>query len=265
MVLEQFINYFLGDPDPKLREWPMMSSGYPLIIITLGYLYFIYIAGPRYMKDRPPYKLRTFILVYNIFQILANAWIVKEHIRGGWFTEYGFILAWKPDIDSPNAQVLTNAFWWLILLKFFDYVETCTYVLRKKQKQISILHVYHHISVVIILWTTFRYYWDTRFTFLPLINCSVHVLMYTYYLSAACGPKVQQIVAPFKRYMTEMQMVQLLFLLAYLLQVLHPSCDLPRGYRIVYALNGNVIIILFLFYNFYRESYVKKEITKQKS
>lgn len=91
--------------DPITGQWPMMSSWYPIILVTLTYLCFVYIAGPRYMKNRPPYELKTFILFYNIIQVLANAWIVKEHIRGGWFTKYG-VKCGKPDFDSPNVKIV---------------------------------------------------------------------------------------------------------------------------------------------------------------
>jgi len=61
------------------------------MLITLGYIYFIFYAGSRYMKNRQPYKLRTFVLIYNVIQILANLWVVKEHISAGWFTKVIFV------------------------------------------------------------------------------------------------------------------------------------------------------------------------------
>lgn len=72
------------------------------MLITLGYLFFIFVAGPHYMKNRPPYKLRILILFYNFIQILANIWLVKEHIIGGWMTKYGFRCV-PPEFDTPNA------------------------------------------------------------------------------------------------------------------------------------------------------------------
>lgn len=62
----------------------------------------ILFAVPRYMKNRRPYKLKNFILFYNIIQILVNVWLVKEYISAGWFTEYGIF--WDPlKSMSPNA------------------------------------------------------------------------------------------------------------------------------------------------------------------
>lgn len=53
------------------------------------------------MKDKPPYELKGFILYYNIIQILANTWIIKNYIRIGWFTKYDFIC---PKIDSQGSD-----------------------------------------------------------------------------------------------------------------------------------------------------------------
>ena len=38
-------------------------------------------------------------------------------------------------------------------------------------------------------------------------NCIVHVIMYIYYLCACLGPKMQKIVAPWKKYVTRLQLV----------------------------------------------------------
>lgn len=39
------------------------------------------------MKNRKPYNLKTFIQWYNIFQIIANAYLVQQNISAGWFSE----------------------------------------------------------------------------------------------------------------------------------------------------------------------------------
>lgn len=55
------------------------------------------------MKSRPPFKLKTFIYYYNIFQILINTLIVEEHIRGGCFTTISLVCGTE-DFDSPSAK-----------------------------------------------------------------------------------------------------------------------------------------------------------------
>lgn len=99
--------------------------------------------------------------------------------------------------------------WWLMFLKLFDYVETVVFVLRKKQNQVSGLHVYHHVSNIVCVWYYLKYYLDARLTFLALCNCFVHVIMYIYYFIAAWSPDLQQMIAPMKSFITKLQMASI--------------------------------------------------------
>lgn len=101
---------------------------------------------------------------------------------------------------------MKNMVWWVLQLKVIDYVETCLFVLRKKQSQVSNLHVFHHISNLMFAWFGLRHFPEMRGTFCTLINCFIHVIMYIYYLLAACSPKIQRMIAPIKPYITIMQM-----------------------------------------------------------
>lgn len=102
-LLHYFKNYVFADP--YTRDWLFISSPFPLILIILGYIYFIFYAGFRYMKNRPPYKLRIFILIYNIIQILINAWIVKEHVSVGWLPKFGFTCEARNAINLDTFKV----------------------------------------------------------------------------------------------------------------------------------------------------------------
>lgn len=66
-----------------MTKWPLMSSPMPIISISLVYLYVIYIAAPNFMKNRPPYTLKTFIQCYNVFQVIVNSWLVYIAIMYG--------------------------------------------------------------------------------------------------------------------------------------------------------------------------------------
>lgn len=108
-------------------------------------------------------------------------------------------------------QMFMNIYWYLFCLKIFDCIETCIFVLRKKQNQVSGLHVYHHVSNLIFLWYYLKYilYLDERATFVVLINCFIHVIMYLYYFMAAWKPKLQQMISPIKPIITKLQMASI--------------------------------------------------------
>lgn len=69
-------SYFFSDP--RTAKWLLMSSPGPLLTILATYWYFCISAGPRYMKDRKPYNLKTVIQIYNAVQVLLSVYLVWE-------------------------------------------------------------------------------------------------------------------------------------------------------------------------------------------
>ena len=61
--------------DPRVRDWLLMSSPAPTLIICLAYLLVVRVLGPMFMKNREPYSLKYPMLAYNLFQVLFNGWI----------------------------------------------------------------------------------------------------------------------------------------------------------------------------------------------
>ncbi|XP_036138987.1 elongation of very long chain fatty acids protein AAEL008004 [Monomorium pharaonis] len=266
MGLGDTYNYlFVESSLPYTREWPLISSPLPLILIIFGYLYFILYVGPCYMKNRPPFELKTFRLIYDMIQILVNLWSVKEHISAGWFVEFNFVFFTCGERHAMpiNANKIFNLVWWLLILKIFDLVETCIFVLRKKQNQVSGLHVYHHISNLTFGWYYLKYILDERATFISLINCAVHVIMYTYYFITTWSLKAQQMVYPIKPYITNIQMVQFIVIIIILLQLFSPNCEVGvTTIRAAPFFIGNLLIFLYLFYDFYKKNYTKSSKRK---
>ncbi|KAL6254964.1 hypothetical protein P5V15_014306 [Pogonomyrmex californicus] len=256
-------NYlFVELSHPRTREWQILSP-YLILLITLGYIYFILYAGPRYMKNRPPYKLRNFILLYDFIQIVTNAWFVMELLSVGVFTKYVPICS-NSMFDASDATKILNLTWWIILLKLFDYVETCVFVLRKKQNQVSTLHVYHHVSNVTFVWYFLKYSFDERGGFIICINCAVHVIMYIHYFMAAWNPKLQRMILFIKPFITRLQMIQFVVIILIMIQSFDPKCSMSKhNKKMIFFFIVNVFIFLYLFYDFYKKNYIK--ISKQKN
>jgi hypothetical protein len=49
---------------------------------------------------------------------------------------------------SPGEMRVIDALWWYYISKIFEFFDTVLMVLRKKNNQISFLHVFHHASIV---------------------------------------------------------------------------------------------------------------------
>ncbi|XP_011877824.1 PREDICTED: elongation of very long chain fatty acids protein AAEL008004-like [Vollenhovia emeryi] len=261
MGLLEIYNYLNRELSlPSSRDWLFVSSPFPLLLLTVGYLYFVLYAGPRYMKNRTPFKLRTVILIYDLIQILANLWLLKRQFEAGCFvflTELTVKNCWTQYASIIDVSKLHITGWYGLLLKMFDYIETCIFVLRKKQNQVSVLHVYHHMSNVGCVFFNLKYFMDVRTSYFAMVNCIVHVIMYMYYFISAWSPNLQRMMSPIKRFITILQMIQFVCFLYILLQFLTCEMPMPRGLVLLFTVN--ILIFLYLFYDFYKKSYTAKQ------
>ncbi|XP_033214255.1 elongation of very long chain fatty acids protein 4-like [Belonocnema kinseyi] len=256
-ILETY-NYYYEMSDPRVENWFLVGSLWPISLILFSYLYFVFQCGPRYMENRPAYKFKNFIRVYNIFQVIANAYIVNEI----WEVYPDLTVLQCIPIDystTPGALRIVKACYYSTMLKVVDLIETGLFVLRKKNNQISFLHVYHHITTVLVGVVFVRYVSGGMAVLFPALNGAVHVIMYSYYfLSSIEG--IKDVVLPLKRYVTIIQMVQFVIFLLHLLIALSPSCPVPKFPVLVMI--PNVLLNFTLFYNFYKKAYLNSKTKK---
>lgn len=84
---------------------------------------------------------------------------------------------------------------------------------------------------------------------------------YAYYGISALGPKYQKYLW-WKKYMTWIQLGQFMIMLVYLVYISLFNCQKYRkGLNIFFLVN--VIIFMYLFADFYRKAYIKKEKNKK--
>lgn len=96
------------------------------------------------------------------------------------------------------------------LAKISELLDTVFFVIRKKERQITFLHLYHHTVMPMISWGATKYYPGGHGTLIGVINSFVHIIMYTYYMLAAMGPKLHKYLV-WKKYITTLQMVSLFY------------------------------------------------------
>lgn len=115
----------------------------------------------RFMASREPFKLTKFLIIYNFLQVTICIYFVLNCLRN----ELHMNTIWKCNsIGFTNIQHI-KLIYLAFLVKNLELVETVCFMLRKKSKQISFLHVYHHISTLI-----FTYFAFTRIGGEPLID-----------------------------------------------------------------------------------------------
>jgi hypothetical protein len=220
-----------GHLRPSLLLSSILCAAY--VLLTLW--------GKGVMAPLKPLKLRGFQRTYNAFQIALNAYMVYGLARNFSLTNpFAFNLPYDPVIE----WYMTVHFW----SKFADWVDTFIIVTRKKDSQLSFLHVFHHATIPLPWAITIiggNAYGTTYFG--AFINSVIHCIMYTHYLVTSYGVR-----NPFKRYLTKAQIVQFCFC------VLHATlfvwCESVNMANPTLQL-GYHLMMITLFGNFYRNNY----------
>lgn len=73
--------------DFRVKNWFLINPSWPLFLLLGVWVWFVKLAGPKYMEDKKPWNLKSFIFYYNIFQIITNALMILQSLRIGLFTK----------------------------------------------------------------------------------------------------------------------------------------------------------------------------------
>ncbi|KAJ8299318.1 hypothetical protein KUTeg_023378 [Tegillarca granosa] len=178
--------------------------------------------GQKVMEDRKPFQFKWTLFFYNCILLLVYT------------TKAGYSYMCQPVRYSTdeNETNIAKALWWFYFSKLVEMLDTIFFVLRKKNGQISFLHVYHHASMFPIWWIGVKWVAGGQ----------------------SLGPEYQKYLW-WKRYLTIMQLTQFFIGMVYAFQSLYFDCDYPKWMQYTGLVYGVTIIALFL--NFYIQAYVK--------
>ncbi|XP_054263695.1 elongation of very long chain fatty acids protein 4-like [Macrosteles quadrilineatus] len=252
--LAEYYHYYLSISDERTRGWLMVDSPVPTLLYTFLYLSIVCV-GPRLMRDRKPFKLKWILVPYNLSMAILNMYIAFELFIGSTRLKYSYICQPIRQVSHKEELRIANAVWWYYFSKLLEFSDTFFFILRKKDKQLTFLHVYHHSTMFSLWWIGIKWV-PSGSTFLPaMVNSFIHVLMYSYYGLAALGPRI----APFlwwKKYLTILQLVQFTTALILGINGIRSGCDFPLWMQ--YALVVYMMSFIVLFGNFYAKAYMEK-------
>ncbi|XP_063705875.1 very long chain fatty acid elongase AAEL008004-like [Culicoides brevitarsis] len=256
--VERWWNHiFVELADPRTNDWFLMRNPIHGLLIIAAYLYFVTSWGPKFMANRKPFKMQKLLIVYNAIQVVVSCILVYEAVTGAYFFgKYSFKCEPVDRSRSPEAMRAARAFYWYFLAKISELLDTVFFVLRKKDKQISFLHLYHHTGMPMISWGCTKYFPGGHAAFIGMVNSMVHIVMYFYYFLSALGPQWQKYLW-WKKYITTMQMIQFGLCFLHSAQLLWNDCGFPR-WSIFFTL-PNAIFFYFLFNDFYQKSYKARQ------
>ncbi|XP_071631527.1 very long chain fatty acid elongase 7 [Temnothorax longispinosus] len=248
----KYVNEDLADP--RTKDYFLIGSPWPGLTLIGVYLYFICNLGPRLMEKRQPFKLNRILQIYNVSQILLNAILFYKALTEGWLGEYNYFCQAVDFSNTPKALQITKLVWLYFFIKLLDLMDTIFFVLRKKQTQVTFLHLYHHVGILMGAWGAVKYLPGGHATFLGLVNTFVHVIMYTHYLLASM--KIN--TSAWKKYITQLQLVQFFVITLHYLQLVWvKDCGFPLWPA--YIMVPQNLFMIILFGDFYYKTYIKKK------
>ncbi|ESP03632.1 hypothetical protein LOTGIDRAFT_199086, partial [Lottia gigantea] len=244
--------------DPRSRYWLLLEDDpRPVWILTAAYILFV-LLGPKIMKNRPPFKLQWFLILYNLGLVILSVYMFLEIILSIWDAGYDLICAkYNKDSRSGAKELrVAKVMWWYFFSKAIELNDTVLMVLRKKFDQITFLHVFHHATMLNIWWWVMMFTPGGQSWFGSMLNCLVHVVMYSYYTLSAIPYFKGKLW--WKRYITTFQLVQFVITFTHTVNSLFfYTCDFPRWGQILLA--SYMVFMLILFGNFYVQAYTKKK------
>ncbi|XP_046353432.1 elongation of very long chain fatty acids protein 7-like [Haliotis rufescens] len=246
--------------DPRVTSWPLMQSPWAVSAIVVAYLVLVK-QGPRLMEPHKPLNLQRILVVYNLSLVCLSCYMFYEFLVSAILANYNLRCQPVDYSNDPLAMRMANVCWVYFASKVVELLDTMFFILRKKNGQMTFLHVFHHSTMVILWWLTVKYIAGGHTFFHPLLNSLVHIFMYSYYGLSALGPVLHRYLW-WKKYLTSLQLIQFCLIIIHLASNIFGShCGFPVGWSITAFCY--VVIMIILFANFYRATYRSRGLKKE--
>lgn len=248
--------------DPRVEGWYLFETPLPTVAMVLVYLSFVMVIGPQTMANRKPLKLTRTLVAYNAFQVLLSTYMFYEHLMSGWWRDYSLSCQPVDYSDNETAQRMLHLCWIYYFSKLSEFADTTFFILRKKNTQVTWLHLYHHSLTPFEAWLLVKFVAGGHGTFSNIVNNLVHIIMYMYYMVSAMGPEYQKYLW-WKKHLTTLQLIQFFLVLFHSASALVYDCGYPKIIASGLMLHSTIFIVLFM--NFYMHSYKKdNRVPKEK-
>uniref|UniRef100_A0A9J7X516 Elongation of very long chain fatty acids protein n=2 Tax=Cyprinus carpio TaxID=7962 RepID=A0A9J7X516_CYPCA len=253
--LQIFYQWVLENGDKRTGGWLLVYSPLPVGGIFLCYLIIVWL-GPKLMAYREPVNIKALLIIYNFSMVCLSAYMFYEFTASSWLANYSLVCQPVDYSETPLAMRMARVCWWFYFSKVIELTDTMFFILRKKNNQLTFLHVYHHGTMIFNWWAGVKYVAGGQSFFIGLINSFVHVVMYMYYGLAALGPQMHKYLW-WKRYLTSLQLLQFFIVTIHTAVNFYADCDFPDSMNMVVL--SYAFSLIALFSNFYYQSYISKK------
>jgi len=199
-VANKTTQFLSENESPFASRLPLMNP-FHVLLITLAYLLIVFL-GKQIMKGRQRIDPKYLSIFHNAFLVLLSAYMWTTL----WSEAYrqGYKVFGNAAVRDESGWTMAKFVWLFYVSKIWEFIDTFIMILKKNERQITFLHLYHHSSIFIIWWFV-TFVAPTGETYFSAgLNSFVHVIMYSYYLSTTISMPIRFI----KRYITLLQMTQ---------------------------------------------------------
>lgn len=262
-LMYYYSDFFEEHGDPRVAHLWLAGTPWPVVGICLLYLIFVTVLGPRLMRDREPFELFWFIRIYNLLMVAYNIFSLTSALILTNFSRDTFGCRQVDTSKNDTKSILIIYYGYLFLLsRLAEFIDTICFILRKKFRQVSAFHVFHHFSVPIAVWFFLKFAPGGNSGMFPLLNSFVHSVMYSYYFLATFEGAKRYL--GWKKHLTQLQIIQFVILILHSLHPLFiPDCKFPKA--LLFIIIGFSIIFMYLFISFYIETYGRETMRLAKS
>lgn len=151
--------------------------------------------------------------------------------------------------------------WFFMLLRIFELSETIFFILRKKKCQITHLHLYHHVSSILIFWIFFKYSGGMMEVFFIVVSQIAQIVKYLYYLLSSYTnvTRLFLLLKFIKPIIIVLQLLELFLFFCHSLFAVGAECNLSS---LFYLQIVNVIVLFILYAQFFIKNYMKRHNLK---
>lgn len=173
-----------------------------MLIGNVFYFVTIFVLMKFMNKREERFNPKKFMVVYNFICVCLATYCFVGVLRYYYLAGEPFYCS-NVDFADERAKQIVKVFYVFYIQKYWEFLDTFIFILRKSYRQVTFLHVYHHSSITVMVRLFLHAYPSGDNCIAVLLNSFVHMLMYTHYLCSILGVKCW-----WRSYLTKLQLVQ---------------------------------------------------------
>lgn len=228
------ISYLTGEyveknGDPITSQWWGMGSPVGFFTIGVSIMIFCKVIGPQMMKNRKPYELDPWILIYNgnAFGAYSCAAAVAT-LCARWLSDSFKCHAYDPHTNSLPELGIKHFAYTLVLAKLYDFFKPVLSILAGKPQDVTNLQLLHCLGALMMTWYGVKVNPGGIFILIALMEAYFSALQYGYLVMTSASIEfrmTEEKKKMYKKFIFCFRMTQSLLTVAHSLYfVFQPNC-----------------------------------------